>query len=126
MRANEYQLYYFGSKDMGVSHTLSRRFFWSENILWKHDIKDRHVTVSLSGKDLIVDTDAVRRYLTGKSGFSDSGSLLAEGWSNGKWRGNGLNVLWFKNLDHAQVFDLAKNRRLLGDVIRGYCAREGR
>ncbi|KAJ9644108.1 hypothetical protein H2201_007083 [Coniosporium apollinis] len=126
MRANEHQLYYFGSKDMGVSHTLSRRFFWSENILWKHDIEDRHVTVSLSGKDLIVDTDSVRQYLTGKNGFSDPGSSLAEDWSNGKWTGNGLNVLWFENLDHAQVFDLAKNRRLLGDIIRGDCACIGR
>ena len=50
---------------MGVSHTLFRRFFWSENILWKEDIQNRRVTVVLSGKDLIVDTKAVKAYLTG-------------------------------------------------------------
>ena len=124
MRANEYQLYYFGSKDMGVSHTLSRRFFWSENILWKHDIKDRPVTVSLSGKDLIVDTDAVRRYLTGKNGPLDSESSPVENGRTMRWKSNGLDVLWFDDLDHAQVFDLKKNRRLLGDVVREYCAHE--
>lgn len=124
MRANEYQLYYFGSKDMGVSHTLSRRFFWSENILWKHDIKDRLVTVSLSGKDLIVDTDAVWRYLTGKNGSLDSEGSLVENGRNARWKGNRLDVLWFDDLDHAQVFDLKKNRRVLGDVVRKYCAQE--
>jgi hypothetical protein len=63
-RASEHLIYYFGSMDMGVSHTLSRRFFWFENILWKKDIEGRNVTVSLAGKDLIVNSEAVRMYLT--------------------------------------------------------------
>jgi pimeloyl-ACP methyl ester carboxylesterase len=63
-KANEHQLYYFASMDMGVSHTLSRHFFWFENVLWKKDIDGRNVTVSLAGKDLIVNTEAVRQYLT--------------------------------------------------------------
>jgi pimeloyl-ACP methyl ester carboxylesterase len=62
-RANEHQLYYFASMDMGVSHSLSRCFFWSENVLWKHDIGDRLLTVSLAERDLIVDTKAVGSYL---------------------------------------------------------------
>jgi pimeloyl-ACP methyl ester carboxylesterase len=37
-RANEYQLWYFGSNDIGVAHTLARRFSWVENILWKEDL----------------------------------------------------------------------------------------
>ncbi|KAI9875495.1 MAG: hypothetical protein M1830_008414 [Pleopsidium flavum] len=102
-RANEYQLYYFASKDMGVSHTLSRRFFWSENILWKHDIEGHRVTVALSGKDLIVDSTAVRRYLTEE-------------------KSAGLDVLWFKDLDHAQVFDSKRDRDILVGVVRKYCA----
>jgi pimeloyl-ACP methyl ester carboxylesterase len=61
--ANEHQLWYFASMDMGVSHTLARHFFWSENILWKEDIGDRNLTVSLSGRDLIVDTNSVGRYM---------------------------------------------------------------
>ncbi len=102
-RANEHQLYYFASKDMGVSHTLSRRFFWSENILWKHDIEGHTVTVSLSGRDLIVDSNAVRQYLLKK-------------------KSAGLDVLWFSDLDHAQVFDSKKNRDVLVGVVRRYCA----
>lgn len=102
-RANEHQLYYFASKDMGVSHTLSRRFFWSENILWKHDIEGHRMTVALSGKDLIVDSTAVRRYLT------DEKSAC-------------LDVLWFKDLDHAQVFDSKRYRDILVGVVRTYCA----
>ncbi|KAG7118612.1 hypothetical protein HYQ44_005755 [Verticillium longisporum] len=40
--ANEHLLSYFGAKDIGISHTLFRRFFWAENILWKEDIQDHH------------------------------------------------------------------------------------
>ena len=66
-RANEHLIYYFGSMDMGVSHTLSRHFFWFENILWKKDFEGRKITVSLAGRDLIVNSEAVRRYLTSGS-----------------------------------------------------------
>jgi hypothetical protein len=62
-RANEHQLHYFASRDIGVSHALSRHFFWAENALWEKDIEGRDVTVSLAGKDLIVNTEAVRKYL---------------------------------------------------------------
>jgi hypothetical protein len=63
-KANEHQLYYFASMDMGVSHTLARSFFWSEVILWKSDFGDRPVTCSLAQRDLIVNAEAVGRYLT--------------------------------------------------------------
>lgn len=114
-RANEYQLYYFGSMDMGVAHTLSRTFFWSENILWKHDISGRRVTVVLSAKDLIVDTEAVGRYLT-----EDEEGAQGRTWKAREWKGEGLDILWFKELDHAQVFDRKPNRSLLINVVRAY------
>ena len=140
-RANEHQLWYFASMDMGVAHTLYRRFFWSENIIWKHDIKDRRVTVSLSGVDLIVDTEVVGRYLidgddpdskphengnifNGANGEANSYSLADEEWKHRKWQGEGLDVLWFPDLDHAQVFDSKKDRRLLVDAVRTYCLKD--
>ncbi|OCK76942.1 hypothetical protein K432DRAFT_445684 [Lepidopterella palustris CBS 459.81] len=119
--ANEHQLYYFASKDMGVAHTLSRRFFWSENILWKEDIADRNVTVSLGGRDLIVDTEVVGRYLVG----ADTGNWKDGSWKEGPWIGDGLDVLWFQQCDHAQVFDEKKTRKKLVDVVQRYC-RNGR
>ena len=117
-RANEHQLYYFASMDMGVAHTLGRRFFWSENILWKSDIKDRRTTVVLSGKDLIVDTETVGRYLA-----ADDSGTLPEDWKDQKWKGDGLDILWFDNLDHAQVFDSKANCEILVNVVRGYSLR---
>ncbi|KAH0545373.1 hypothetical protein FGG08_000514 [Glutinoglossum americanum] len=116
-RANEHQLYYFASKDMGVSHTLARRFFWSENILWKEDFRKRRLTVSLGGKDLIVDTEAVGAYLT----EADKESQETGSWKERAWEGEGLDLLWFRNLDHAQVFDREITRRQLVEVVRTYC-----
>ncbi|KAI9821181.1 MAG: hypothetical protein M1827_003915 [Pycnora praestabilis] len=125
-RANEYQLWYFASKDMGVAHTLSRHFFWSENILWRHDLEGRRVTVSLAGRDLIVNTDAVGRYLTG----NDVGVQIKDGaggddtWKDRQWKGTGLDVLWFSKLDHAQIFDSKLDRGRMISVLAEYCKME--
>ncbi len=160
-RANEHQLHYFASMDMGVSHTLSRHFFWSENILWKEDLDGRNVTVSLSGKDLIVNTEAVGRYMTcGNASWTSSsttssslptddedvyeeqahgkgakvgasivksradqdGDLEIDAWKGFSWKGEGIDVLWFEDQDHAQVFDNPATRRPLLGAIKAYCA----
>ena len=148
VRANEYQMWYFGSKDLGVAHTLGRRFFWSENILWKEDLglKDenddegRNVTVVLCGKDLIVDAPTVRRYLTApwarESVQNGKAIRTAKGRKtpmvtesvydrNGvcrdkTWTGSGLEVLWFEDLDHAQVFDSRKTREHVTEAVSVY------
>ncbi|GLB05105.1 hypothetical protein AtubIFM57258_011136 [Aspergillus tubingensis] len=124
-RANEYQLWYFGSKDIGVAHTLARRFSWVDNIIWKEDLRikgdnnqeeDRNVTVVLSGKDLIVDAETVGQYLMGSSsGAWTVDKDAAQAWKNRPWVGHGLELLWYEQLDHAQVFDSENTR---GPVIR--------
>jgi len=101
---------------MGVAHTLSRHFFWNENILWKEDILDRDVTVALGGRDLIVDTEAVGRYLVG----ANDGNWEDGSWKEDTWIGEGLDVLWFKQCDHAQAFEQEKTRQRLVNVIKGY------
>ncbi|OCL06219.1 hypothetical protein AOQ84DRAFT_390332 [Glonium stellatum] len=117
--ANEHQLYYFASKDMGVAHTLCRHFFWSENILWKEDIIGRSVTAVLGGRDLIVDTEAVGRYLVG----ANDGNWEDGSWKEDPWIGEGLDVLWFTQCDHAQAFERKETRQKLVDVIKGYSQR---
>jgi hypothetical protein len=159
-RANEHQLYYFASMDMGVSHTLSRHFFWSENILWKEDLDGRNVTISVSGRDLIVDTESVGKYmssgntpLTSSTASSallidienipeertngkavnvrsssvdleadEEADLQIDSWKEQPWKGKGIDVIWYENLDHAQVFDSAATRRPLLRAIKTYCA----
>ena len=99
---------------MGVAHTLSRTFFWSENILWKKDIADRQVTIFLSGNDSIVNAPLVRAYL--RDG-------VEEGQQNVKHSENPadngrLNVIFGENLKHGQMFDLKVWRmRLLDEVL---------
>lgn len=78
------------------------------------------MTVSLSGKDLIVDTEAIGRYLA-----QDEDEMRKSGmWKRQKWEGNGLDILWFDKLDHAQVFDSSQNREILVSVIREYSSME--
>jgi hypothetical protein len=128
-RDNEYQLWYFGSKDIGVAHTLARRFSWIDNIIWKEDLgikakKDqqegRNVTVVLSGKDLIVDTETVGQYLVGSSGIRTVDNGVVQDWKNRSWVGYGLELLWFEELDHAQVFDFENTRRRVIRAIAVY------
>ncbi|RYP47620.1 hypothetical protein DL768_006349 [Monosporascus sp. mg162] len=118
--ANEYLLSYFGSKDIGVAHTLFRRFFWAENILWKEDIQNHRVAVSLAGSDLIVNAKVIRAYLTG----GDDWTLANEDSEDGDWKGDGLDVLWFPGFHHGQVFDKRNTRTRLVDVVRRFCIEE--
>lgn len=129
VHANEHQLWYFPSKDMGVAHTLAKRFSWSDNIIWKEDLgveeararrkKGRKVTVALSGQDLIVDSEAVGHYLqstTEKVVKQHSNLSLGStekdlsSWKRRQWQGSGLEILWYNALDHAQVFDSRETR----------------
>ncbi|KAK9482513.1 hypothetical protein V1527DRAFT_476098 [Lipomyces starkeyi] len=114
--ANEWLLWYFGSMDMGVAHTLGRRFFWSENILWKQDLCDRHVTIFLAEKDNIVHTEQVRAYLlnhpTGREIAKDGdGKIMFHDQKI-------LKVVWCENLHHGHVFD-AKiwRKRLVNEAL---------
>jgi hypothetical protein len=171
-RANEHQLHYFGSMDMGVSHSLSRCFFWSENVLWKHEIGDRATTVSLAEQDLIVNTKAVGAYLASyneemaapeqdsasratngsvsekvisQSGLASATNGHAKGifgalptktanhgpekalvcaqWKDRTWMGRGMDLIWYRTLDHAQVFDKAQTRKPLVEAINEYSTR---
>lgn len=134
--ANEHLLYYFASRDMAVSHTLHRHFFWSENALWKHDIEDRNVTVCLARHDLIVNTAAVGRYLSApprlrvlapgesrskKEEADNEAALLGvEEWKSRPWTGKGIDIIWFEDLDHAQVFHHKKERIQVVDKVQRY------
>ncbi|KAG8528578.1 uncharacterized protein KY384_006265 [Bacidia gigantensis] len=115
--ASEWQLWYFASKDPGVAHTLARQFFWAENILWREDLHGRKVTVVLCGKDLIVDTEAVGRYL-GDSPKSD------DSWKTQAWRGEELDILWYPDLNHSQVFGERDDRGRILRAIGSYCRRQ--
>ena len=122
--ANQWQLWYFASRDIGVSHTFSRHFFWSDNILWKKDLEGRKVAVLLSGEDQIVNTREVWKYLTGQKH-----SEPTETWEDITVRlqyriisythlhQGYLNVLWYKGLDHAQIFDTPERRKPAVDLL---------
>jgi pimeloyl-ACP methyl ester carboxylesterase len=118
--ANEHQLYYFASRDMMVSQTLARHFFWAHNLLWKEDLRGRDVTVSLGGRDLIVDTETVGKYLNGRDLKSESRE-----WMQREWTGRGLETVWWPTVDHAQVFERGEGRAKLASVLREYCKRDG-
>ncbi|KAH6874275.1 hypothetical protein B0T10DRAFT_587751 [Thelonectria olida] len=118
--ANEHLLSYFGSKDMGVSHTLFRRFIWADNALWKEDIQGHHVTVVLAGRDVIVDTKVIGAYLTG----ADDWFLETRSGEDVVWKGDGLDVMWFQDLDHGQVFNGRRTRKRLVDIVRRFCVEE--
>ncbi|KAF8259394.1 Alpha/Beta hydrolase protein [Lactarius quietus] len=114
--ANEWQLWYFASRDADIARALARHFFWFENILFREDVMGAgkpHVAVSIAGRDQIVDARAVWGYLTG--GEEDQGRLGSG--SRGRWARDGLEVIYFPELDHATVFDARANRAELLDVL---------
>ncbi|TBU35374.1 hypothetical protein BD311DRAFT_734645 [Dichomitus squalens] len=112
--ANEWQLWYFASRDPDIARTLARHFFWAENILWKEDIEGRNVAVVLSELDQIVDAKEVRQYLTDE--VTDEPKF--------RWQKEGLEVLWYRGIDHAQVFDTKTRRRPLISILQSFAERK--
>ncbi|KAK0749718.1 Alpha/Beta hydrolase protein [Schizothecium vesticola] len=131
--ANEWQLWYFASMDAGVAGALGRHFFWRENIVWREELVGgeeggkRKVAVCLAGRDLIVDTKSVARYLAGEGDF---GALPEEepfdmGLAQNFMAPTGVEVVWFPGLDHAQVFEGWRERDRVVEVVRRYCLVDG-
>ncbi|KAF7294587.1 hypothetical protein MIND_00995200 [Mycena indigotica] len=117
-RANEWQLWYFASRDADVARVLSRGFFWEEGCLWREDLDHfsargrRKVTVVLAGKDQIVPAAQVREYLT----CAEPGEWFVHaGGGCERWvaKSGLLEVVWFPRLDHATVFEKKERRKML-------------
>jgi hypothetical protein len=106
----EHIIWYFSGKDPLVRHTLQRRLFWIENVLWKDELRNRDVTVALGGKDVVVNTPTVREYLLGSR----------EWGGNESWTGNGLDLVWFEGFNHAEMFDWKTSYRMLAEILREY------
>ncbi|KAG6056042.1 hypothetical protein E4U17_002546 [Claviceps sp. LM77 group G4] len=139
-RANEWQLWYFASTDLGVAHSLGRLFFWRENILWREDVvattakltaggpaqsTRRKVAVSLSARDLIVDAASVAAYLTSKPQIVTAERAIGVPEDYGDMSSNEVDVMVFPDLDHAQVFDWKYARDRLVRLIHSYGGLDG-
>ena len=109
--ANEWQLWYFASRDMGIAHALARHFFWAENILWKEELKGLPCGIVLAGQDSILDAKEVWRYLTGHS------EAVA---MEGEWTQSGMTVRWFEGLDHSQVFHTRERREPMIKLLQRF------
>jgi pimeloyl-ACP methyl ester carboxylesterase len=136
-RANEWQLWYFASRDADIARALSRHFFWFESVLFREDVlrsagakdeglreavsthKPMPVTVMLAGRDQIVDAPAVRAYLTGCDEQVTQRTEGAEG-SPSRWAQDELEVLYYPELDHATVLDTPRRRAPLLQVLRRF------
>ncbi len=130
--ASEWQLWYFASTDPDVVVTLTRRFDWVANSLWRDEVIRKRgsngswgCTVVLGGKDIITDVDNLGKYLT------RSDQPLVEvvetdetSWKERKWTGEGLEVIWREELNHAEAFDDVQDREMLLDVLETY-AKDG-
>ncbi|KAF5629998.1 ribose-phosphate pyrophosphokinase [Fusarium tjaetaba] len=113
----EHLLSYFGSKDIGIAHTLFRRFFWADNLLWKEDLQDRPTAVVLASRDSIIDAKSIRAYLVGSKDWTQSPNKESEEVE----RDSNFDVIWFENLDHGQAFDYKTTRLRLVETVRGLC-----
>jgi hypothetical protein len=125
--ANQWQLWYFASKDAGVAHTISRRFFWSENILWKEDIAHHRATIFLSDRDLLIDTSQVYMYLLGLNRDHKTSNLDRTGAKNAAEldESQPLTVVWCTDLDHGQIFESKHWREQLVKEVFSHITRQG-
>ncbi|KAJ7597544.1 hypothetical protein C8J56DRAFT_818170 [Mycena floridula] len=118
-KANQWQLWYFASRDPDVARTLGRHFFWQNCIVWREDLLGNDgqdvwtgkTAVVLSGSDQIVNSSEVWKYLTGTTSESQDD---VEFWTS---PGGRLQVVMNPGLDHATVFDTKERRKNLVDIL---------
>lgn len=145
--ANERLLWYFSSREPDAARALSRYLFWFECILFREDVlgatsgggrgstssaaaggkkRPMPVTVSLAGRDQIVDARAVRAYLTGSKDpgeEEEQANPVGKGRAGlppSRWEQDGLEVLYFPELDHAMVVDTPKDRAPLLEALHRF------
>ena len=82
----------------------------------------RRVAVTLAARDQIVDAPEVRAYLTTDADAPPGRAVPGEDADVETWRAEDglLEVLWYPKLDHAQVFDTARSRRPMVDVLERF------
>lgn len=125
--ASEHPLYYFASTDIGAAHTLARRLSWPDSILWKGDLKGRRWTIMLSEIDIIVAAEQIGMYLTRPEGVKALDDHREGGeWKTTKWTGGELDVIWLEWLNHAEVFDTERDRKMVIDIAMNYSGGESR
>ena len=117
-------LRYFTSTDLLISHTIARCFQWKDLILFKEDIPANiPLTVTLSGRDIIVPAYEVWQYLTGENREEGVNSL----GKDTEWKSQDglLHVFWFKSYNHADLFDSKGACRGIAGTIRGQNVDDG-
>ncbi|CAE7947142.1 ANKRD54 [Symbiodinium sp. KB8] len=98
-------MHYFVARELFIAHSLSRNFFWYQNLLWPEELV-MPTLVMLSGEDSIVPAHSVRRYLTG--------------WLQ-QQSTDALRLLWFPNLGHGEMnfgpVGLAAVKRIVAEMM---------
>lgn len=95
---------------MGIAHTLSRHFFWIENILWKEELDGLPSAVILAGQDSVLDAKEVWKYLTGQQ------TQPTEEWTTEI----GMTVRWYEGLDHSQVLGTNERREPMVKLLQKF------
>lgn len=95
---------FFVGRELFIANSLSRNFFWFNNLLWPEDLSMPAI-VALSGKDAIVPAHSVRRYL---SVYKQRHGLAS------------LKVRWFPDLAHGEAClpgSLDAGRSIIQDML---------
>ncbi|TPX76403.1 hypothetical protein CcCBS67573_g02334 [Chytriomyces confervae] len=62
MKANEYLLHWLCSRELHTHHSISRHFFWTQNVLWPEKLPENH-HIYIAKQDFLFDGHMVADYL---------------------------------------------------------------
>jgi pimeloyl-ACP methyl ester carboxylesterase len=122
-------LFTFTATDIGVCPAIMRLFDWTQNVLWLDMLGETSVTVFLAGKDAIIDTAKLRRYLE-RNGFrsechqkikSDSGVDVSNTVSERKDRKPA--IVFHECYNHGELFLRSRGREDLVKEVLEHCTK---
>ncbi|KAK5696754.1 hypothetical protein LTR97_008058 [Elasticomyces elasticus] len=117
--ASEIQLHYFACTDIGAAHAVTRRFPWTENVLFKTEMKRRQFGIVLGGRDIIMAAGRCRDYILEDFAAHEISSEIFKGGEI--VRTKEMEMLWFDGLNHAEAFVFREERQKVVDMVWRYC-----
>ncbi|KAI3631902.1 hypothetical protein MIR68_010064 [Amoeboaphelidium protococcarum] len=129
----ELLLYNFASKELYISWTLGRCFYWHQKVIFKEDIpRNVKVSVVLGEDDAIVNAELIRAYLhsDGDDDFDCNYNLVPSDALNqfkvlrngaDGYVGSNLSLYYYEGKNHAHfLFSPPMERQVLQVMLQGY------
>lgn len=84
-------------------------------------MRSHTLTIVLSGGDIIAATVGLRKYLMMDEGIGIREYRASDYKKGQNFRGEGINLIWYDNQNHGEIFDTSNDMEAIVSIAHRYC-----